>query len=81
MGFGMGVMRSEDIFGTRISIMDDDLEGEGSERAPYVGSIRVTVALSVVPYAHDPRTAFGSFCFLQSQLFNLPHFNCRNINR
>lgn len=77
----MGVMPSKHIFGTRIPIMDDVLEGEGRETALYVGSTRVTVALSVVPYADDPRTAFGWFCFQQPQLLDMTHFNCRDINR
>ena len=74
------MMRSEDIFGTRIPIMDDILEGEGREMGAYGKTTRVTVALSVVPYAGDPRTAFGGSCFQRSQLLDLAHFNCRDIN-
>lgn len=72
--------RSEDIFGARIPIMDDVFEAEESgTRAPYNGS--VTVALSAIPHADDPRTAFGQSCFMELQLLDLTLFKCRDIDR
>ena len=73
--------RSEDIFGTRIPTVDDVFGAERRERAPYDESTQVAFALSAVPYGDDPRTAFGQFCFVQPQLLDLTHFECRDVDR
>lgn len=78
--------RSEDIFGTRIPNRNDIVQAERRERATYDESThdestQVTFALSAVPYGDDPRTAFGQFCFVQPQLLDLTHFECRDVDR